>query len=115
MKNKRRKQNIYTRVSAATAIRPEKAFIVNTLLVIGILVALVAYAMMVNHLNTVNFKKNDLVKERARLVERNNELDERIAERQALGTIEERALELGMVPVSEYKFLSSANTVVAQR
>ena len=115
MKNKIRQKRYYSRIKAITATSPERTFKINILITASIVFALVIHALLINHLNTVNFKLTDLGQEAQRLTERNGELEARISESQTLGTIEERAIELGMVAVEDYRFLTSANTVVAKR
>ena len=115
MNTYKRQRRAYSRVIAKVAVAPQKALAINIILILAVFVAFVAHALLINHLNTVSFKLNDIAREESRLVERNSELEGRIAELQTLGSIEERAVELGMVAVGEYTFLSSAPTVVAQR
>lgn len=105
----------YSRIKVALATNPEKTMSINILLIGIAIVALVAHALLINHLNTVNFKLTDYGRDASHLSERNGELQARISEVQTLETIEARAVELGMVAVTDYTFLTSVDTAVARR
>lgn len=115
MKNKILQKKTYSRFKAITATSPEQTFRINVAVVAIAVFALVAHALLINHLNTINFKLTDLRQDALSLTERNSELEARISESQTLGSIEERAVELGMIAVEEYTFLTSVDTVVAKR
>jgi cell division protein FtsL len=115
MSTYKRRSNQYKKILAHTVIRPEKALYINTILISAVLFALIAHALFINHLNTVNFKLQDVAQEESSLAIRNRELESRISELQTLSTIEQRAQEMGMVAVSQYTFLSSSKPVFAQR
>jgi len=113
MSYKRRRTHRNFRAQAVPDQR--RAFSINIMLIIAVVVALSVNALFINHLNTMSFKINDLAREESRLADRGTELKSHIAALQTLENIEKRAAALGMVAVDDYRFLSSSETVVAQR
>ena len=115
MKNRTLQKNSYTRLKVIAATSPNQTYKINMILGVGIVATLVVLALLINHINTASFRFADLSRDSSRLVERNSGLEARISESQTLGSIEERAVELGMVVVDEYKFLVTVDTAVAKR
>src|SRR3972149_1371615 len=88
---------------------------INIILVIMIGSTLFIQAVLVNHLNTINFRLEDLATQRATLVEEKKKLESIIVEKQSLEELQKQAETLGMVPVGEYRFITVGSSAVAQR
>ena len=115
MKNRNFKKGRLHKLKAVALSATEQTIKWNILLTAAVLLTLIAHALLINHLNTVNFKLTDLKGEASTLIEKNGEYEARISETQTLGAIEGRAVEIGMVVVDEYTFLRGVDSTVAKR
>jgi len=96
----------------------QKLFQMSTLNVIAIALILTMgtlYLVQVNRATTKGYQIRDLEKKIQAIEDSNRKVQLEVAELQSLDSVEERIKELGMVPVSNVKYIKTPGSTVALR